>query len=102
MAHDKDTSRTSHGSDPSWKHCHLMDESNFNTIVGNYCGKVMKEGVTRAKEHLIAKKGNVIACTKTPKNKREELRKLFIEKADSSFVNPGYSVANDNHERRGG
>jgi len=50
-----------------------MDESNLNTTICNYCGKVMKGGVTRAKEHLMAKKGNVAACTKTPKNVREEL-----------------------------
>jgi len=33
----------------------------------------MKGGVTRAKEHFMAKKDNVVACTKTPKNVRKEL-----------------------------
>jgi len=73
MANDHDTSRTSHRSDLGWKHCHPMDESNLNTTICNYYGKVMKEGVTRAKEHLIEMKGNIDACTKTPKNVREEL-----------------------------
>jgi len=41
----------------------------------NYCGKVMKGGVTSAKEHLMAKKGNIAPCTKTPRNVREELWK---------------------------
>jgi len=73
MANDHDTSRISHRSDLSWKHCHLMDESNLNTTVCNYCGKVMKGGFTREKEHLMAKKGNVTACAKTLKNVREQL-----------------------------
>jgi len=49
----------------------------------------MKGGVTRAKEHLMAKKGNVDACTKTPKN---------VRKADSSSFNPRYTATNNNHE----
>jgi len=80
MANDQDTSRTSRRSDLGWKHCHPVDESNLNIIVCNCCGKVMKGGVTRAKEHLMAKKSNIDACTKTPKNVREELWKLYIEK----------------------
>jgi len=73
MANDKDPSRTSHMSNMGWKHCHPMDESNLNTTICNYCGKVMKGGVTREKENLKAKKRNIVACTKTPKNVREEL-----------------------------
>jgi len=98
MANDKDTSRTSYRSDPGWKHCHTMDESNLNTTVCNYCGKVMKGRVTRVKEHLMAKKGNVDACTKTSKNVREELLKLYKENTDSSYVNQGYNTTNDNYE----
>jgi len=98
MANNNERLRTSHKSDPGWKHCRPMDESNLNTIICNYCGKVMKGGVTRAKEHLMAKKGNVTACTKTLKNVREELWKLYKEKADSSSINPRYTATNDNHE----
>ncbi|XP_027932739.1 uncharacterized protein LOC114188342 [Vigna unguiculata] len=98
MTNDNDPPRTSQRSDPGWKYCHPMDESNLNTTICNYCGKVMKGGVTRAKEHLMAKKGNVAACTKTPKNVREELWKLYKEKADSSSINPRYNATNDNHE----
>jgi len=49
------------------------DELNLNTNVCNYYGKVMKGRFTRVKEHLMAKKGNVATCTKTPKNVRDEL-----------------------------
>jgi len=98
MANDNDPSRTSHGSDPRWKHCHPMDESNLNTTICTYCGRVMKGGVTRAEEHLMAKKSDVATCTKTPKNVREELWKLYKEKTDTSFINPRYNATNDNHE----
>ena len=98
MVNDNDPSRTSHRSDPGWKHCHPMDESNLNSTICNYYGKVMKGGVTRAKEHFMAKKGNAAACTKTPKNVREELWKLYKEKADNSSVNPKYNASNANHE----
>ena len=65
-----------------------MNPTNLNTTVCSYCGKVMIGGVTRAKEHLMAKKGNVAPCTKTPQNVREELWKLFKEKTTTSSINP--------------
>lgn len=44
----------------------------------------------------MAKKGNVVPCTKTPQNVREELgRKSFKEKAITSSIN---STTNDNNE----
>jgi len=58
----------------------------------------MKGGVTRAKEHLMAKKDNVVACTKTPKNVREALWKLLKEKASTSSINHVYSATYDNIE----
>jgi len=58
----------------------------------------MKGGVTRTKEHLMAKKDNVVACTKTSKNVREELWKLLKEKIVSSSVNPVYGATYDNIE----
>jgi len=98
-ANGQDTSRTSHRNDPRWKHCHLMNESNLNTNVCNYCGKVAKVGITRAKEHLKPKKGNVVACTKTPKNVRKELWKLFKEKTGTPTINHVCSVvAYDSNE----
>lgn len=58
----------------------------------------MKEGITRAKEHLMAKKNNVVACTKTPKNVREQLWKLFKEKTATSSINPVQSATYDNND----
>jgi len=48
----------------------------------------MKGGVTKAKEHLMAKKGNVAPYTKTPQNVREEFWKLFKVKTATSSINP--------------
>ena len=92
MANEQNTSRTSQRSDPGWKHCHPLDDTNLNTTVCNYCGKIMKGGVTRTKEHLMAKKGNVVACTKTPKNVREELWNLLKEKTTTCSVNHVYGA----------
>ena len=78
---DKEISRASHRSDPGWKHCHPIDESNLNTNVCNYCGKVMKEGITKAKEHLIVSQPESQRewrSEKNNKNKFEKLRKRVI------------------------
>ena len=68
-------------------------------MVCNYCEKVMKGRITRVKEHLMAKKDNVVACTQTPRNAREDLWKLFKEKTANPSLNPVCSVAAyDNYE----
>jgi len=46
----------------------------------------------------MANKSDIAAYTKTPKNVREELWKLYKEKTDISSVNPGYNATNDNYE----
>ena len=43
-------------------------------------GKVTKGGITRAKEHLVAKPGNVAAYAKCPKEVREELWRCLKNK----------------------
>ena len=46
----------------------------------NFCGKVTKGGITRAKEHLMAKPGNVAACANCPIEVTEELWGYFKDK----------------------
>ncbi|XP_042009179.1 uncharacterized protein LOC121757748 [Salvia splendens] len=48
----------------------------------------MNGGITRGKEHLMGKKGEVVACSKCPKSVREELWKYFTDKraAGSSHI----------------
>ncbi|KAL5124661.1 hypothetical protein HKD37_02G005018 [Glycine soja] len=66
--------------DPGWKYCHSLVEGDTNTIVCNLCGKITKGGITRAKQHLIGKSGNVAACKKTPPNVVEELKEYMATK----------------------
>ncbi|XP_025980022.1 uncharacterized protein [Glycine max] len=66
--------------DPGWKYCHSLVEGDTNTIVCNFCGKITKGGITRAKQHLIGKLGNVAACKKTPPNVVEELKEYMATK----------------------
>ena len=63
----------SNRNDIGWKYCHAVTENDTNNVVCNYCSKVMKGGITRAKQHLMGKRGNVSACDKCPKEVREEL-----------------------------
>jgi len=91
-------SRSSNRNDMGWKYCHPLDESNLNTIACNYWGKITKGGTTRAKEHLMVKKGSVAPCPEALKNAREELWKLFREKATTSinFVDNAGSFVDTN------
>ncbi|KAL5191644.1 hypothetical protein HKD37_04G010891 [Glycine soja] len=66
--------------DPGWKYCHSLVEGDTNTIVCNFYGKITKGGITRAKQHLIGKSGNVAACKKTPPNVVEELKEYMATK----------------------
>lgn len=43
--------------DRGWKYCHSMEEGNTNTIVCNLCGKITKGWISRAKQHLMGKRG---------------------------------------------
>lgn len=91
MASGEPTQQSSRGAanraDPGWKYCHPLTENDTNPIVCNFCQKVIKGGITRAKEHLMGKKGNVAACSKCPKDVREELWGYLREKKESSTKN---------------
>ncbi|KAG4921316.1 hypothetical protein JHK85_050921 [Glycine max] len=71
----------------SWKYCHPLVEGDTNTIVCNYCGKITKGGITRAKEHLIGKSGNVASYKKTPPNIVEELKEYMANKKSRTTYN---------------
>ncbi|KAH1225188.1 hypothetical protein GmHk_11G032151 [Glycine max] len=66
--------------DSGWKYCHSLVEGDTNTIVCNFCEKITKERITRAKQHLIGKSGNIAACKKTPPNVVEELKEYMATK----------------------
>ncbi|KAG5034983.1 hypothetical protein JHK87_009893 [Glycine soja] len=80
------TRRTSRSnSNPGWKYCHSLVEGDTNTIVCNFCGKITKGGITKAKQHLIGKSGNVVACKKTPPNVVEELKEYMATKKKNAI-----------------
>ncbi|KAL4344104.1 hypothetical protein AHAS_Ahas11G0145000 [Arachis hypogaea] len=54
--------------DPSWKYIITIEEENTNETVCKFCGKIMKRGITREKEHLMIKLGNVAGCKMVPKD----------------------------------
>ena len=66
--------------DPGWKYCHSLVEGDTNTIVCNFCGKITKGGITRAKQHLVGKLGNVASCKKTPPDVIEKLKGYIANK----------------------
>ncbi|KAH1077183.1 hypothetical protein GLYMA_19G102600v4 [Glycine max] len=77
--------------DPGWKYCHSLVEGDTNTIVCNFCGKITKGGITRAKQHLIGKSDNVAACKKTPPNVVEEELKEYMatKKSGTTYSTSG-------------
>nr|KYP48765.1 hypothetical protein KK1_029567 [Cajanus cajan] len=61
-------------SDVAWKHCTPVRENDKNEILCSYCRKVMKGGITRVKQHLIGKAGNVTTCLMAPEADKVEIR----------------------------
>ncbi|KAJ7979506.1 Zinc finger, BED-type domain containing protein [Quillaja saponaria] len=65
--------------DIAWKYCSKIDDNNSSHILCNFCGHTMW-GITRFKEHLAQKKGDVIACDKCPSNVRSDIQHHLIDK----------------------
>ncbi|XP_020963291.1 uncharacterized protein LOC110264956 [Arachis ipaensis] len=66
--------------DPGWKYISTVEEGNTNDTVCTFCGKIMKGGITRAKEHLMIKPGNVAGCKMVPKDVIAELWEYYHKK----------------------
>ncbi|GKV18203.1 hypothetical protein SLEP1_g28619 [Rubroshorea leprosula] len=66
--------------DPAHAHCTTVD-GNSSHVRCNYCKHTMRGGVSRLKEHLARKRGNVVACKKCPENVTSEMRKLLARRA---------------------
>ena len=59
--------------DPAWQHGVDVDGKK-SKIKCNYCGKVITGGITRLKEHLAHKTGNVAKCTKVSPELKKEMQ----------------------------
>ncbi|XLT35521.1 hypothetical protein HN873_066813 [Arachis hypogaea] len=66
--------------DPGWKYISTVEEGNTNDTVCTFCGKIMKGCITRAKEHLMIKPGNVAGCKMVPKDVIAELWEYYHKK----------------------
>ncbi|KAL4343096.1 hypothetical protein HN51_061403 [Arachis hypogaea] len=66
--------------DPKWKYVSAVEEENTNDTICNFCGKIMRGGITRAKEHLMIKPGNVAGCKMVPKDVIAELWEFYNQK----------------------
>ncbi|XLR59873.1 hypothetical protein S83_010545 [Arachis hypogaea] len=66
--------------DPGWKYISTVEEGNTNDTVCTFCGKIMKGGITRAKEHLMIKPGNFAGCKMVLKDVIAELWEYYHKK----------------------
>ncbi|XP_059661220.1 uncharacterized protein LOC132307463 isoform X3 [Cornus florida] len=68
--------------DPAWNYSHLENPKDTNAITCNFCAKVTKGGIYRAKQHLAGGYRNVSACTRCPSSVREEIKEYMSKKKE--------------------
>ncbi|XLU68050.1 hypothetical protein S245_027103 [Arachis hypogaea] len=66
--------------DPRWKYVSVVEEGNTNDTICNFFRKIMRGGITRAKEHLMIKPGNVVGYKMVPKDVIAELWEFYNQK----------------------
>ncbi|KAI3810701.1 hypothetical protein L1987_20323 [Smallanthus sonchifolius] len=70
--------------DPSRKYG-TQDPNNRTNLSCKFCGKLLKGGVFRLKQHLVGGFKNVLDCSKCPQMVREEMRE-YMEKKEKAKV----------------
>ncbi|XP_059654971.1 uncharacterized protein LOC132301760 [Cornus florida] len=68
--------------DPAWNYSHLENPKDTNAVTCNFCAKVTKGGIYRAKQHLAGGYRNVSACTRCPSSVREEIKEYMSKKKE--------------------
>ncbi|XP_052178007.1 uncharacterized protein LOC127791885 isoform X2 [Diospyros lotus] len=79
--------------DPAWKYNTLPDPKDINCLKCNFCGKITKGGVYRAKQHLVGGYRNAKVCPKCPSHVKEEIREYMskkLEEKNNSDVIPDF------------
>ncbi|XP_052170572.1 uncharacterized protein LOC127786893 isoform X2 [Diospyros lotus] len=79
--------------DPTWKYNTLPDPKDINCLKCNFCGKITKGGVYRAKQHLVGGYRNAKVCPKCPSHVKEEIREYMskkLEEKNNSDVIPDF------------
>jgi len=96
MTSDSNAPSGSSGSgrkDPAWKYNTLPDPKDINSLKCNFCGKITKGGVYRAKQHLVGGYRNAKVCPKCPSHVKEEIREYMskkLEEKNNSDVIPDF------------
>ena len=98
---DSSTASSLSRKDPAWKYATLTSPNNKNDLKCNFCGKVSKGGVYRAKQHLVGGFRNVTACPKCPPTIREEIKNYMHKKAVASLEEKERELMYDNDEDLG-
>ncbi|XP_052171981.1 uncharacterized protein LOC127787936 [Diospyros lotus] len=75
-----DSSSAGRRKDPAWKYHSLVNPKDLNTFKCNFCGKLTKGGVYRAKQHLAGGYRNVEICSKCPPHVRDEIIEFMSKK----------------------
>ncbi|XP_059635849.1 uncharacterized protein LOC132278033 [Cornus florida] len=68
--------------DPAWNYSHLENPKDTNAVTCNFCAKVTKGGIYRAKQHLAGGYRNVSACPRCPSSVREEIKEYMSKKKE--------------------
>ena len=71
--------------DPGWKYVRMLNPPNVNDLVCNFCGKITKGGIFRAKQHIVGGHRNAKICQRCPAHVREEIQDYMTKKAASTI-----------------
>src|SRR5436189_79376 len=66
--------------DPAWDHFYLQNPNDKKALTCNYCNKVSKRDVYRAKQHLVGGCRNVTGCKKVPDAVKAEIKQYMVMK----------------------
>ncbi|XP_072952867.1 uncharacterized protein [Typha angustifolia] len=69
----------SYDTDIGWQHCSIIGQDK-RRVKCNWCGKEMSGDVSRLKEHLAGRQGNVAACTQVSLEVRKQMLAHLIGK----------------------
>ncbi|XP_042475480.1 uncharacterized protein LOC122057437 [Macadamia integrifolia] len=74
----KDPSRKAKSQDPGWKYGYWPDVADRNLVRCMLCGKDVKGGIKRLKQHLVGGYGDVTKCLKTTAKIAREMHEAII------------------------
>ncbi|KAK0592400.1 hypothetical protein LWI29_018465 [Acer saccharum] len=67
-------------SDVAWRYFTLPDPKDRNAPKCKFCGKVLKGGIFRGKQHLVGGFKNVTDCRKCPEAVKQEIQDYMLKK----------------------